>query len=55
MPIPGTTKIHRLHENVAAVDVHLTPDDLNDPTAASTKIDMHGERYPEHMQRWINR
>ncbi|MBN1172412.1 MAG: aldo/keto reductase [Micromonosporaceae bacterium] len=55
VPIPGTTKIHRLHENVAAADVELTTDDLNEITAAADRIDLQGERYPEHMQRWINR
>jgi aryl-alcohol dehydrogenase-like predicted oxidoreductase len=55
VPIPGTTKITRLQENVAAVDVHLTPEDLKEITAAADRVDVRGERYPEHMQRWINR
>jgi aryl-alcohol dehydrogenase-like predicted oxidoreductase len=55
VPIPGTTKIHRLEENVTAVDVHLTPKDLQEITAAAVQVDVQGERYPEHMQRWINR
>jgi aryl-alcohol dehydrogenase-like predicted oxidoreductase len=55
VPIPGTTKIHRLEENVTAVDVHLTPADLQEITAAAAQVDVQGERYPEHMQRWINR
>jgi aryl-alcohol dehydrogenase-like predicted oxidoreductase len=55
VPIPGTTKIHRLHENVAAVDVELTPGDLKEITAAADRVDVQGQRYPEHMQRWINR
>jgi aryl-alcohol dehydrogenase-like predicted oxidoreductase len=55
VPIPGTTKIHRLQENVAAVDVHLTPEDLDEITAAAGRVEIHGERYPEHMQRMINR
>jgi aryl-alcohol dehydrogenase-like predicted oxidoreductase len=55
VPIPGTTKIHRLQENVAAVDVHLTPEDLDEITAAAGQLEIHGERYPEHMQRMINR
>ena len=55
VPIPGTTKIHRLEENVTAVDVHLTPEDLREITAAAVQVDVQGERYPEHMQRWINR
>jgi aryl-alcohol dehydrogenase-like predicted oxidoreductase len=55
VPIPGTTNITRLQENVAAVDVHLTPEDLKEITAAADRVDVRGERYPEHMQRWINR
>jgi aryl-alcohol dehydrogenase-like predicted oxidoreductase len=55
VPIPGTTKIHRLRENVAAADVDLTPDDLAEITDAADRVDVQGERYPEHMQRWINR
>jgi aryl-alcohol dehydrogenase-like predicted oxidoreductase len=55
VPIPGTTKLHRLEENTAAADLQLTADDLADLTAASNQIDLVGDRYPEHMQRWINR
>jgi aryl-alcohol dehydrogenase-like predicted oxidoreductase len=55
VPIPGTTKIHRLHENTAAVDVDLTPADLTEITEAAEKVDVRGDRYPEHMQRWIDR
>src|SRR6266511_872159 len=55
VPIPGTTKIHRLQENVAAVDIHLTPNDLKEITEAAHRVDIRGERYPEHMQRMINR
>jgi aryl-alcohol dehydrogenase-like predicted oxidoreductase len=55
VPIPGTTKTHRLHENVAAVDLHLTPDDVEEITEAADRVDIRGERYPEHMQRMINR
>jgi aryl-alcohol dehydrogenase-like predicted oxidoreductase len=55
VPIPGTTKIHRMRENVGAADIDLTPEDLAEITAAADEVDVHGERYPEHMQRWINR
>ncbi len=55
VPIPGTTKLHRLSENNRAVDLHLTADDLADLTAASDRIDLRGDRYPEQMQRWIDR
>jgi aryl-alcohol dehydrogenase-like predicted oxidoreductase len=53
--MPGTTKVHRLQENSDAVDVELTAEDLEEITAAADKVDVQGERYPAHMQRWINR
>ncbi|MFF3371960.1 aldo/keto reductase [Streptomyces sp. NPDC002680] len=55
VPIPGTTKVHRLRENTGAVDVELTPEDLAEITEAADRVDVSGDRYPEHMQRWINR
>jgi aryl-alcohol dehydrogenase-like predicted oxidoreductase len=55
VPIPGTTKIQRLQENIGAVEVELTRDDLKEIAEAADRIDVRGERYPEHMQRWINR
>lgn len=55
VPIPGTTKVHRLQENLAAVDVELSADDLAALSAASDEVDVLGDRYPEHMQKWINR
>jgi aryl-alcohol dehydrogenase-like predicted oxidoreductase len=55
VPIPGTTKIGRLQENTAAAGVDLTPDDIAEITAAADHVDVQGDRYPEHMQRWINR
>jgi aryl-alcohol dehydrogenase-like predicted oxidoreductase len=55
VPIPGTTKIHRLEENIAAADVELSDADLNELTEASARLDIHGDRYPAHMQRWIDR
>ena len=55
VPIPGTTKIHRLEENLGAVNVELTPDDLRHIDAAASKVPVQGERYPEAMQRMINR
>ena len=51
VPIPGTTKLHRLDENIGAVVVELTPDDLRGIDSAATKITVQGERYPEHLQR----
>jgi aryl-alcohol dehydrogenase-like predicted oxidoreductase len=55
VPIPGTTKLHRLEENLGAVNVHLTPDDLRQIDNATTKIAVQGERYSESAQRMINR
>ena len=55
MPIPGTTKSHRLRENSAAVDIELKSEDLEEITAVADQVDVQGERYPAHMQRWINR
>jgi aryl-alcohol dehydrogenase-like predicted oxidoreductase len=54
VPIPGTTKTHRLQENSSAVDI-VTPEDLEELSAAADRVDVQGERYPAHMQRWINR
>ncbi|MFL5328710.1 MAG: aldo/keto reductase [Gemmataceae bacterium] len=50
VPIPGTTKLHRIEENIAAANVMLTPDDLRDIDSAATKITVHGARYPEPME-----
>ncbi len=55
VPIPGTTKLHRLQENSAAADVVLDQADLDDLTAAADRIDLTGDRYPAQMQAWINR
>ncbi|MER5805410.1 aldo/keto reductase [Streptomyces mirabilis] len=55
VPIPGTTKIHRLQENTGAVDIEVAQEDLEEITKAAGRIDVSGDRYPEHMQRWINR
>jgi aryl-alcohol dehydrogenase-like predicted oxidoreductase len=51
VPIPGTTKLHRLEENIGAVAVKLTPDDLRDIDAAASKIMVHGARYPEKLEK----
>ncbi len=51
VPIPGTTKLARLQENVGAADIELTPDDLREIDAAS-KMTVQGDRYPEEMERW---
>jgi aryl-alcohol dehydrogenase-like predicted oxidoreductase len=55
VPIPGTTKLHRLEENIGAGDLVLTADDLREIDYAAAKIPVQGERYPERMQRLINR
>ena len=55
VPIPGTTKLHRLKENVAAVDVKLTEGDLREIEDAASKITVHGARYSEAAQQLINR
>jgi aryl-alcohol dehydrogenase-like predicted oxidoreductase len=55
VPIPGTTKLHRLEENLAAAALELTPDDLRDIENAASKIEVQGARYSEAAQRTINR
>ncbi len=51
VPIPGTTKLHRLEENIGAADVEVTKDDLSEIEAAASKITIQGARYPEHLER----
>ena len=55
VPIPGTTKVHRLDENLGAASVELTPDDLREINAATTGLMVQGERYSEGSQRMIDR
>ena len=55
VPIPGTTKLHRLEENIAAAAVELTLDDLREIEHAASKITVQGDRYPDHMERMTNR
>ena len=55
VPIPGTTKLHRLDENIGAVAVELTPDDLRDIESAAAKITVHGARYPEKLEKLTGR
>jgi len=54
-PIPGTTRLERLDENLGALRVHLSPQDLRDIDAASSQIAVQGERYPEAFQKMIDR
>ena len=49
MPIPGTTRLHRLKENLGSADVVLTADDLTAIETALAGIDIEGERYPAHL------
>jgi aryl-alcohol dehydrogenase-like predicted oxidoreductase len=55
VPIPGTTKLHRLEENLGAEAIELTPDDLRQIDYTAAKIPVQGERYPEKLQKLINR
>ena len=54
-PIPGTTKRHRLEENLGAIQLQLTSDDLRDIDRAASQIEVHGARYPEHLQKMVGR
>ena len=53
VPIPGTTKLHRLEENIGAADVVLTADDLRDIERALSDITVLGDRYPEYLQKRV--
>jgi aryl-alcohol dehydrogenase-like predicted oxidoreductase len=55
VPIPGTTKVARLEENVGAVSVQFTPGDLRQIESAVSKITVQGARYPEHLQKMVGR
>jgi aryl-alcohol dehydrogenase-like predicted oxidoreductase len=55
VPIPGTTKLHRLEENLGAADVELTAEDLAEIKKALSSIDVEGERYPEHLMKTVGR
>lgn len=55
VPIPGTTKLHRLDENLAAAELTLTADDLRNIDSAVSAIPVQGARYPEHLERMTNR
>jgi aryl-alcohol dehydrogenase-like predicted oxidoreductase len=55
VPIPGTRRLERLDENIGAAGLALTPDDVAELDEASEAIEVQGERYPEHMQRMIDR
>jgi aryl-alcohol dehydrogenase-like predicted oxidoreductase len=55
VPIPGTTKLHRLEENVGAASVALTPGDLREIEDAASQITVQGARYPEHLEKMTDR
>ena len=55
VPIPGTTKLHRLEENIGSIDIDFTGDELREIDNASSDIKVHGERYPEHVQKLVGR
>jgi aryl-alcohol dehydrogenase-like predicted oxidoreductase len=55
VPIPGTRRLERLEENIRAVDVDLTADDLRQIEGAASKITVQGARYPEHLERMTGR
>jgi len=55
VPIPGTTKLHRLEENLAAMNVELLSDDLRQLESAAAKIPVQGARYPEELQKMVGR
>ncbi|HET9087110.1 MAG TPA: aldo/keto reductase [Acidobacteriaceae bacterium] len=55
VPIPGTTKLHRLEENIGALAIDLTVDDLRNIDSAASKIPVEGDRYPEHLEKMTGR
>ena len=55
VPIPGTTKLHRLEENIGSVNIEFTDDELHEIDNASSNIKVEGERYPEHLQKLVGR
>jgi aryl-alcohol dehydrogenase-like predicted oxidoreductase len=55
VPIPGTRRVERLEENLGAGEVTLAADELEDILRAAAELEVHGERYPEHLQRLVDR
>ncbi len=55
VPIPGTTKLHRLEENIASTGIELSPNELRELSAAASKITVQGARYPEEFQKLVGR
>ncbi|MGH7107533.1 MAG: aldo/keto reductase, partial [Acetobacteraceae bacterium] len=55
VPIPGTTKLHRLDENIGAAAIELSADDLREIERALSQVKVQGARYPEHLQKMVGR
>ena len=55
VPIPGTTKLHRLEENIGAASIELTPEDLREIDDVAAKITVQGARYPEKLEQMTGR
>jgi aryl-alcohol dehydrogenase-like predicted oxidoreductase len=55
VPIPGTTKLHRLEENIGGAAVELTPDDLREIDSTASQVKLEGARYPEHLEKLSGR
>jgi aryl-alcohol dehydrogenase-like predicted oxidoreductase len=55
VPIPGTTKLKRLEENIGATEMELAQDDLREIESAASEIELQGDRYPEHLERMTGR
>ncbi len=55
VPIPGTTNLNRLEENLGAAEIHLTAEDLREIDSTAAEITVHGARYPEHLQKLVGR
>ncbi|MGO7163590.1 aldo/keto reductase, partial [Rhizobium johnstonii] len=55
VPIPGTTKLHRLEENIQSAEIELTAEDLRSIESALATIKVEGDRYPAHLQARVNR
>jgi len=55
VPIPGTTKLHRLEENIGSLQIEFTTHELQEIESASSQIKVEGERYPEHLQKLVGR
>ncbi len=55
VPIPGTTKLHRLEENLGGTMMQLSADDLAEIDRAASQIEVHGARYPEHLLKMVGR